>query len=124
MPRWLWILGAVALIALIAGFVTFGGAEYGTLGDGPSGRRRERRAVVCARSGRLMPYLWPKGRPDLRMRVVVSHRLPDAGHPGAPAFPAADGWAGHRPAGGQARANIAIGTTLALIGGLCGRRAS
>jgi len=29
MPRWLWILGAVALIALIAGFVVFGGADMG-----------------------------------------------------------------------------------------------
>ena len=29
MPRWLLILGAVALIALIAGFVAFGGANMG-----------------------------------------------------------------------------------------------
>jgi len=29
MPRWLWILGAVALIAMIAGFVTFGGGDMG-----------------------------------------------------------------------------------------------
>jgi hypothetical protein len=29
MPRWLLILGAVALIAMIAGFVTFGGANMG-----------------------------------------------------------------------------------------------
>jgi hypothetical protein len=29
MPRWLLILGAVALIALIAGFVTFGGGNMG-----------------------------------------------------------------------------------------------
>ena len=29
MPRWLWILGAVALIALIAGFMTFGGGNMG-----------------------------------------------------------------------------------------------
>jgi hypothetical protein len=28
-PRWLLILGAVALIGLIAGFVTFGGANMG-----------------------------------------------------------------------------------------------
>lgn len=28
-PRWLIILGAVALIALIAGFMTFGGADMG-----------------------------------------------------------------------------------------------
>jgi hypothetical protein len=28
-PRWLLILGAVALIGLIAGFVTFGGADMG-----------------------------------------------------------------------------------------------
>jgi hypothetical protein len=28
-PRWLIILGAVALIALIAGFVTFGGGDMG-----------------------------------------------------------------------------------------------
>jgi hypothetical protein len=28
-PRWLIILGAVALIALIAGFVTFGGGNMG-----------------------------------------------------------------------------------------------
>jgi hypothetical protein len=28
-PRWLIILGAVALIALIAGFMTFGGANMG-----------------------------------------------------------------------------------------------
>lgn len=35
-PRWLMILGAVALIALIAGFVTFGGADMGTgIGAGP-----------------------------------------------------------------------------------------
>jgi hypothetical protein len=35
MPRWLLILGAVALIALIAGFVTFGGAD---MGGGDMGR--------------------------------------------------------------------------------------
>jgi hypothetical protein len=29
MPRWLWILGAVALVAMIAGFVTFGGGNMG-----------------------------------------------------------------------------------------------
>lgn len=29
MPRWLLIVGAVALIALIAGFVTFGGGNMG-----------------------------------------------------------------------------------------------
>jgi hypothetical protein len=29
MPRWLWILGAVALIAMIAGFMTFGGGNMG-----------------------------------------------------------------------------------------------
>jgi hypothetical protein len=29
MPRWLWILGAVALTAMIAGFVTFGGGNMG-----------------------------------------------------------------------------------------------
>jgi hypothetical protein len=29
MPRWLLILGAVALIAMIAGFVTFGGGNMG-----------------------------------------------------------------------------------------------
>jgi hypothetical protein len=28
-PRWLLILGAVALIAMIAGFVTFGGGDIG-----------------------------------------------------------------------------------------------
>ena len=28
-PRWLWLLGAIALIALIAGYVTFGGANMG-----------------------------------------------------------------------------------------------
>jgi hypothetical protein len=29
MPRWLLILGAVALIAMIAGFFTFGGGDMG-----------------------------------------------------------------------------------------------
>jgi hypothetical protein len=29
MPRWMWILGAVALLAMIAGFVTFGGGNMG-----------------------------------------------------------------------------------------------
>lgn len=29
LPRWLVILGAVAVIALIAGFVTFGGGNMG-----------------------------------------------------------------------------------------------
>jgi hypothetical protein len=29
MPRWLWILGAIALAAMIAGFVTFGGGNMG-----------------------------------------------------------------------------------------------
>jgi hypothetical protein len=29
MPRWLLILGAVALLAMIAGFVTFGGGDMG-----------------------------------------------------------------------------------------------
>jgi hypothetical protein len=28
-PRWLLILGAVALIAMIAGFMTFGGGDMG-----------------------------------------------------------------------------------------------
>jgi hypothetical protein len=29
MPRWFWIVGAVALVAMIAGFVTFGGGNMG-----------------------------------------------------------------------------------------------
>jgi hypothetical protein len=29
MPRWLWVLGVVALIAMIAGFMTFGGGNMG-----------------------------------------------------------------------------------------------
>jgi hypothetical protein len=29
MPRWLWILGVVAILAMIAGFVTFGGGDMG-----------------------------------------------------------------------------------------------
>jgi hypothetical protein len=29
MPRWLLIFGAVALLAMIAGFVTFGGGNMG-----------------------------------------------------------------------------------------------
>jgi hypothetical protein len=33
MPRWLLILGAVALIAMIAGFVVFGGADMGGGGN-------------------------------------------------------------------------------------------
>jgi hypothetical protein len=28
-PRWLWVLGVVALIALAAGYFTFGGANMG-----------------------------------------------------------------------------------------------
>jgi len=32
MPRWLLILGAVALLALIAGFVITGGADMGGMG--------------------------------------------------------------------------------------------
>lgn len=33
MPRWLLILGAVALLAMVAGFVTFGGGDMGVGGD-------------------------------------------------------------------------------------------
>jgi hypothetical protein len=29
LPRWLLILGAVALLAMIAGFITFGGGDMG-----------------------------------------------------------------------------------------------
>jgi len=29
LPRWLLILGAVALLAMIAGFITFGGGNMG-----------------------------------------------------------------------------------------------
>jgi hypothetical protein len=29
LPRWLLILGAVALLAMIAGFMTFGGGDMG-----------------------------------------------------------------------------------------------
>jgi hypothetical protein len=29
LPRWLWILGAVAVLAMIAGFMTFGGGDMG-----------------------------------------------------------------------------------------------
>ena len=32
MPRWLWILGTVALIALIAGYLVTGGADMGNMG--------------------------------------------------------------------------------------------
>jgi len=32
-PRWLLILGAVALLAMVAGFVTFGGGDMGVGGD-------------------------------------------------------------------------------------------
>lgn len=33
MPRWLLILGAVALIALIAGYLITGGADMGNMGQ-------------------------------------------------------------------------------------------
>jgi hypothetical protein len=29
LPRWLWILMAVAILAMIAGFMTFGGGNMG-----------------------------------------------------------------------------------------------
>jgi hypothetical protein len=29
LPRWVWILAAVAVLAMIAGFVTFGGGDMG-----------------------------------------------------------------------------------------------
>jgi|KBSMisStaDraftv2_1062788.scaffolds.fasta_scaffold15500_4 hypothetical protein len=32
MPRWLWILGAVALAALLAGYFVTGGADMGNMG--------------------------------------------------------------------------------------------
>jgi len=62
---------------------------------------------------RLMPYLWPKGRPDLRARVVVSILFLILATGFTSVSPLIYGWTVDqlRPT----PANIAIGTVLSLI---------
>jgi ATP-binding cassette subfamily B protein len=64
----------------------------------------------------LLPYLWPKGRPDLRWRVVVSLACLLLAILATTAFPLFMGWItnqlAHKPAGA-----IVLATTLALVGG-------
>ena len=63
---------------------------------------------------RLMPYLWPKGRPDLRARVLVSIVFLVLATGFTSISPLLFGWAVDqlRPT----PANIALGTVLSLIG--------
>ncbi len=64
----------------------------------------------------LLPYLWPKGRPDLRARVAVSLVCLVAAILATAAFPLFMGWItnnlAHKPA-----IDIALMSALALIGG-------
>jgi len=62
---------------------------------------------------RLMPYLWPKGRPDLRLRVVVSILFLILATGFTSISPLIYGWTVDRlkPTTG----NIAIGTVMSLI---------
>jgi ATP-binding cassette subfamily B protein len=64
----------------------------------------------------LLPYLWPKGRPDLRWRVIVSLACLLLAILATTAFPLFMGWItnqlAHKPAGA-----IVLATTLALVGG-------
>src|SRR5579863_2847904 len=62
---------------------------------------------------RLMPYLWPKGRPDLRARVIVSIVFLVLATGFTSVSPLIFGWAVDRLR--PTPANIAIGTVLSLI---------
>ena len=64
----------------------------------------------------LMPYLWPKGRPDLRLRVVVSILCLVLAILATAAFPVIMGWITNSLAQKPA-ADIALMTALGLIGG-------
>jgi ABC-type transport system involved in Fe-S cluster assembly fused permease/ATPase subunit len=61
----------------------------------------------------LMPYLWPKGRPDLRLRVVVSIVFLILATGFTSVSPLIYGWTVDRLR--PTPANIAIGTVLSLI---------
>ena len=61
----------------------------------------------------LMPYLWPKGRPDLRARVIISIVFLVFATAFTSVSPLIFGWAVDRLK--PTPANIAIGTVLALI---------
>ena len=62
---------------------------------------------------RLMPYLWPKGRPDLRTRVIVSIVFLILATSVTSVSPLIFGWAVDRLR--PTPANIAIGTVVSLI---------
>src|SRR6185312_14715138 len=62
---------------------------------------------------RLMPYLWPKGRPELRARVIVSIVFLVFATGFTSVLPLIFGWAVDRLK--PTPANIAIGTVLSLI---------
>jgi ATP-binding cassette, subfamily B, heavy metal transporter len=62
---------------------------------------------------RLMPYLWPKGRPDLRARVIVSIVFLILATGFTSIYPLFLGWAVDRLK--PTPANIAVGTVLSLI---------
>jgi len=64
----------------------------------------------------LMPYLWPKGRPDLRLRVVVSLFCLVLAILATAAFPVIMGWITNSLAQKPA-ADIALMTALGLVGG-------
>ncbi|MGH6827319.1 MAG: ABC transporter transmembrane domain-containing protein, partial [Rhizomicrobium sp.] len=61
----------------------------------------------------LMPYLWPKGRPDLRARVIVSVLFLILATGITSVSPLLFGWAVDRLR--PTPANIAVGTVMALI---------
>src|SRR5574337_1222226 len=61
----------------------------------------------------LMPYLWPKGRPDLRARVIVSVVFLILATGITSVYPLILGWAVDQLK--PTPANIAIGTVLSLI---------
>src|ERR1700722_13507953 len=62
---------------------------------------------------RLMPYLWPKGRPDLRLRVVVSIVFLILATGFTSVSPLIYGWTVDQL---KTPADVAIGTVMSLVG--------
>src|ERR1700748_2325440 len=63
---------------------------------------------------RLMPYLWPKGRPDLKARVVLSIFFLVLATPSTAVSPYFFGWA--IDACGRTPASLALTMVLSLVG--------
>ncbi len=113
MPRWLVVLVTIAMAAMIAGFFVFGAGNMGTEMARPPVEEGEG-APTFRPLWMLLPYLWPKGQPELRLRVFAAIFFLILATAATSVSPLFYGWAVDALA--KTPATIALGVALTWVG--------